>query len=104
LAHCLTVEGLNCLTASIVRDAIETSTDEEFNQAFDNTTKDEAREYLNAYELCSMPYWGGADELSKVIANNGRGEKLALRAVTLAQKIGEIPDVFTPKQGIEWAM
>jgi hypothetical protein len=103
LAHCLTVEGLNHITASIVRDAIETSTDEEFNQAFDSTTKDEAREYLNAYELCYMPYWG-ADELSKAIANSGRDEKLALRAVTLAQKVGEIPDVFTPKQGIEWAM
>lgn len=104
-AHFLTVEGLNVMTASLVRDAIETSTDDEFKEDFDDSSKDEAREFLDAYELSVMPYWG-ADELAKAIhdSDQGRDEKLALRAITLAQKVGEIPDVFTPKQGVEWAM
>jgi hypothetical protein len=104
-AHFLTGEGLNVFTASLLRDAIETSTDDEFKEAFDDASKDEAREFLYAYQLSFMPYWG-ADELAKAIhdSDQWRDEKLVLRAVTLAQKAGEIPDVFTPKQGVEWAM
>jgi hypothetical protein len=106
LAYWLTPEGLsNPITAAMLRDAIETSPDKEFIEAFDGATKDEARDFLAAYELCAMPYWG-ADELAKAIhdADNGRDEKQALRAVTLAQNVKELPDTFTPKRGIEWAM
>lgn len=106
LAYWLTPEGLsNPITAAMLRDAIETSPDKEFIEAFDGATKDEARDFLAAYELCAMPYWG-VDELAKAIhdADNGRDEKQALRAVTLAQNVKELPNTFTPKQGIEWAM
>ena len=106
LAYWLTPEGLSSpITAAMLREAIATSTDNEFIKAFDGATKDEAREYLAAYELCAMPYWG-AEELATAIhaADVGRSKELALRAATLAQIANELPDAFTPKQGIEWAM
>ena len=80
-------------------------TDPEFIEAFDGATKSEVREYLAAYELCMMPYWG-AEELATAIhaSDDGRAEAQALRAITLAQKAQELPDFFTPKNGIEWAM
>ncbi len=105
LAALLTPEELSPITAALVRDVLIDSTDAEFIEAFDGATKSEVREYLDAYELCRMPYWG-AEELASAIhaADSGRAEKLVLRAVTLAQKANELPDTFTPKQGVEWAM
>ena len=106
LAYWLTPEGLsNPIIAKLLRNSIQSATDDEFKEAFDGASKDDARTYLESYELCAMPYWG-AEELAKAIhdADNGRDEKLTFRAVTLAQKAGEIQDYFTPKQGIEWAM
>jgi hypothetical protein len=97
-------ERLNPIFAVMVRKSIQRESDDDFRDAF-GKTKDEAREILAAYELCAMPYWG-ADELATAIhdADNGRDEKQALRAVTLAQNVKELPNTFTPKQGIEWAM
>lgn len=106
LAYWLTPDGLNnAIIAALLRDAIETSSDEGFAEAFDSATKDEAREILAAYELCAMPYWG-REELATMIHREdiGRDEALALRAVTLAQRAGELPDPFTPKSGVTWAM
>lgn len=106
LAYWLTPEGLySSFTAAMLRDLIRTATDAEFEEAFDGATKDEATEFLAVFELCSMPYWG-ADELSRAIHDAGAGpdEKMVMRAVALAQKAGELPDVFKPQQGIEWAM
>lgn len=106
LAYWLTPEGLsNPVTAALLRKSLQTASDDEFREAFDGATKDDARKYLAVYELCAMPYWG-ADELAKAIheADAGRDEKMALRAVALAQKAGELADSFTPRQGIEWAM
>jgi hypothetical protein len=106
LAYWLTPEGLsNPFVAALLRDAIERSSESEFFEAFDGATKDEAREFLAAYELCAMPYWG-AEELARAIhaADAGRSENLAFRAVTLSQNVQELAHTFTPKQGIEWAM
>lgn len=105
LAYLLTPEGLNPITAAMVCETIQSASDDDFREAFDGATKDKARKILAAYELCAMPYWG-ADELATAIhdADNGRDEKLALRAVSLAQKVGELPDFFKPRQGVEWAM
>ena len=106
LAYWLTPEGLNNpLIAALLRNTINKASDDEFKEAFDGASKNDARKYLAAYELCAMPYWG-VDELATAIhdADAGRDEKLALRAVALAQKAGELPDVFKPRQGVEWAM
>lgn len=106
LAHWLTPDGLsNSLIAKLLHRAIEKYTDEQFAEAFDGATKDEARRYLAAFRLCHMPYWGAA-ELGRAIhdADEGQDEQDAARAVALAQKAGELPDVFKPADGIKWAM
>jgi len=106
LAYWLTAEGLdNPIYAALLRDAINTSSDEEFAKAFDGATKEEATHFLASWELCYMPLWG-APELSKaiVLSDEGRNEDLALRAILLSQGVGELPDVFTPDIGIKWAM
>ena len=104
LAHFLTVRGIHFVAAAIVRKALETEPDPAFESAFDKT-KAEAREFLECYELCGLPFWGAA-ELAGVIADPliFPDPARALRAVELAQKAGELPEVFTPKAGIEWAM
>lgn len=105
-AYWLTPEGLNCqFTASLLRQFILYRTDEWFKRVFDGATKEEAVKFLEQWELCSMAYWG-APELAKaiVLSDAGRNEALALRAVSLAQKANELPEVFFPKEGIQWAM
>lgn len=104
LAQFLTVSGIHFVAAAIVREALETESDPAFESAF-SKTKTEAREFLECYELCSLPFWGAA-ELAGVIADPliFPDPARALRAVELAQKAGELPEVFTPKAGIEWAM
>lgn len=106
LAYWLTPEGLdNPIHAAMLRDAISSATDEEFKEAFDGATKEEAAQYLEQWELCYMSHWA-APELAKVIvlSDAGRNEALALRGVSLAQNAGELSEVFTPAIGIQWAM
>ena len=104
LAQFLTVSGVHFVAAAIVREALETEPDPAFESAF-SKTKTEAREFLECYELCSLPYWGAA-ELAGAIVDplTFPDPARALRAVELAQKAGELPEVFTPKAGVEWAM
>lgn len=105
-AYWLTPEGLNNpIVAALLRDALGSSTDDEFAEAFDGATKVEAAEFLAAYELCAMPFWG-ADELAQAIhnADSGRDQTQARRSVSLAQTAGELPEVFQPREGVEWAM
>ena len=106
LAHWLTAEGLNNpLIAAMLKDAIFNSNDDDFKEAFDGATKEEATHFLASWELCYMPLWG-APELSKAIllSDEGRSEALALRAVSMAQSVEELSDLFTPAIGIKWAM
>lgn len=106
LAYWLTAEGLdNPIYAALLREAINNSSNEDFAEAFDGATKEEATHFLASWELCYMPLWG-APELSKaiVLSDEGRSEELALRAVNMAQSVDELPDVFTPAIGIKWAM
>lgn len=88
-----------------MRQRIAEETDEEFKEAFDGATKEEAARYLELWELCYMAHWG-APELARAIASSKteRNETLALRAVSLAQSAEELPEVFSPKVGIQWAM
>lgn len=103
-AYWLTPEGLdNPITAALLRDTLSKTTDEAFKEAFDGATKAEAARYLEQWELCYMGQWG-APELVKAIAYTGRDEALALRAVTMAQSVGELPEVFSTATGIQWAM
>lgn len=106
LAYWLTAEGLNnALIAAMLKDAIISSNDDDFKEAFDGATKEEATHFLASWELCYMPLWG-APELSKVIvlSDEGRSEALALRAVSMAQSVEELSELFTPAIGIKWAM
>jgi len=106
LAYWLTPEGLdNPIHATLLRESIETATDEDFKEAFDGATKAEAARFLEQWELCYMAQWG-APELAKaiVLSDAGRDEALALRAVSMAQSVKELPETFSPKIGIQWAM
>lgn len=106
LAYWLTPEGMdNPIYAALLRKSIATATDEDFKEAFDGATKAEAALHLERWELCYMGQWG-APELAKaiVLSDAGRNEALALRAVSMAQSAKELPEVFTPKEGIQWAM
>ena len=103
LAHWLTPEGINPITAELVQKAIEEDDDAEFAEAFDGASKDDARGFLEKWELCYMPYWSGAEVAFAIKLCGGRNEALALRAITLAQQAGELPQAFTPRQGVEWA-
>lgn len=106
LAYWLTPEGLdNPITAAMLRETLSNATDEEFSEAFDGATKAEAAMFLEQWEFCFMAHWG-APELAKVIAlsDAGRSEALALRAVNMAQGAKELPEVFSPMEGIQWAM
>lgn len=91
--------------AALLRESIATETDESSKEAFDGATKDEARAHLAQWEPCYMPQWG-APELVKaiVLSDTGRDEALALRAVSMAQSAKELPEAFSPKEGIQWAM
>jgi hypothetical protein len=104
LAYWLTAEGINPLTAKMVQKAIDADTDADFAEAFDGASKDEAREFLAKWELCFTPYWSGG-EVAHVIGMSGAGRDPArvLRAITLAQQAGELPQAFTPRRGVEWA-
>lgn len=106
LAYWLTPEGLNNpIIAELLKDTIESTADEEFKEAFDGATKEEASQYLEQWELCYMAHWG-ASELARIItlSNEGRNDALAMRAVSLAQSANELPEVFSPTIGIKWAM
>lgn len=106
LADWLTPEGLNNpVTASLLRSAIATATDEEFHEAFDGSTKDEASQHLDEWELCYMPRWGHP-ELVKIIilSDPNRNENLVDRVISIAQSEGELPELFTPTVGIQWAL
>lgn len=106
LAYWLTPEGMdNPIYAALLRKTISRATDEEFKEAFDGATKAEAALHLERWELCYMGQWG-APELAKaiVLSDAGRNEALALRAVSMAQGAKELPEVFSPKVGIQWAM
>jgi hypothetical protein len=103
-AYYLTPEGINPFCALIVRKAIESQTDEGFKEGFDGASKEEARRFLDHWELCHMPYWGVAEVAQVIcISDPGRNPQVALRAVELAQKAGELPSDFSPQQGVEWA-
>lgn len=105
-AHLLTPEGLNNpILAALLDAATNCGNDDEFIAAFDGATKGEAREFLATYRLCAMPYWG-AEELAEIMSDRRSGIKtpMALRAVLLAQKAGELAEVFTPNEGAKWAM
>ncbi|MDO9046454.1 MAG: hypothetical protein Q7U66_01805 [Methylobacter sp.] len=105
LAYWLTPEGLDDpITAEMLQRAIKMGTDEEFNEAFDGATRAEAAKYLEQWELCYMSYWGAPELVRAITLSSTRNEPLALRAVILAQSMGELPEVFTPTTGIKWAM
>jgi len=106
LAYWLTPEGMdNPLIAALLRKSIASQTDGEFKEMFDGATKEEAARFLEQWELCFMGQWG-APELAKVVglSDAGRNEALALRAVSMAQSADELPEIFTPAIGIQWAM
>ena len=52
-----------------------------------------------------MAHWG-PEEVAHAIATSepGRNQSFVLRAVVLAQKAGDLPEVFTPSDGIKWAL
>lgn len=106
LAYWLTPEGLDSpIIAALIRETISNTTDEEFKKMFDGATKSEADHHMKQWELCYMAHWG-ALELVKaiVLCDTSRDETLALRAINLAQGVEELPEIFPPKTGIEWAM
>lgn len=105
-AYWLTPEGMSDpITAALVREAISTGTDEDFKEAFDGATKEEAANYLAQWELCYMAQWGASELVNVIVLSDaGRNEALALRAVNLAQSAGELPEVFSTREGITWAM
>jgi len=105
LAYWLTPEGINPITAELVQKAIEEDDDAQFAEAFDGASKDDARAFIEKWEICYMPYWSG-EEVARVIAMSGstRNEATASRAITLAQQAGELAQAFTPRQGVLWAM
>ncbi|CAH1903701.1 hypothetical protein NTGHW29_140076 [Candidatus Nitrotoga sp. HW29] len=105
-AYWLTSEGLdNPIGAALLRKHITTATDEKFKQMYDGATKAKATLHLEQWELCYMGRWG-TPELAKaiVLSDAGRNEALALRAISMAQNTGELPEVFAPMEGIRWAM
>ncbi len=102
LAYLLTPEGINPITAELLRRSLERYSDADFSAAFDGATKDKARQFLAAYSLCRMPFWG-AQELADAMAP-ATDYARALRSVELAQKAGELQAVFSPLDGVKWAM
>jgi hypothetical protein len=104
-AYWLTSEGINAFHAAVIRDFIATLSDEDFAEIFDGASKDEAREFLEKWEFCHMPHWG-PEEVAHAIAmsESGRNQSFVLRAVFLAQKVGDLPEFFTPSDGIKWAL
>ncbi len=106
LAYWLTPEGLgNRFIADMVKDCIESATDEEFKDAFDGATKVEAAEFLARWELCYTVHWSAPELASAITLSDTRCNKeLVLRAVSLAQSVNELPEIFQPKTGIQWAM
>ena len=100
MAHVLTPDGINIITAEVVRRLLDSASDADFERAF-SCTKDKARAFLRRYELCRMPFWG-AHELAQAIRDTDPAH--AMRSVELAQKAGELPEVFPPRLGIAWAM
>lgn len=106
LADWLTPERINTpYFALFVRRLISRGTDEEIKESFGGITKEKVARFLEQGELCFMKQWG-APELVMAIAlsNNGLNESLALRAVSMAQSTNELPEIFSPKTGVQWAM
>ncbi len=108
-AFLLTAEGLENpslgpLFALLLKFCIEDATDEEFIEAFDGATKEQAWEHLRAWELCWMPHWGSKQLVNVICWGEGRDRECALDSIELAQEVKELPKVFTPKQGVLWAM
>ena len=97
LEHCLTPEGINLITAAMVRKGIETGTDEEFKAAF-GMPKSAAARVLLAWELLRLPEWN-ADILLSAIPDN----LWPNRAAVLLHIRSSLPDSFAPITGIDWA-
>lgn len=106
LAYWLTPEGLqSSLIACFIRELISDATDEEFEEMFDGATKNEAAQYVEQWELCYMARWGTPELVRAIVLCDAtRDEALALRAITLAQDAKELPEIFSPNIGIQWAM
>lgn len=102
LAYLLTPEGIDPLTAELLRRSLERYSDADFSAAFDGATKDKARQFLAAYNLCRMPFWG-AQELAEAMAPCVDHTR-ALRVIELAQKAEELQAEFSPADGVKWAM
>lgn len=97
LEHCLTPQGINFVTAAIVRKGIETGTEEDFKTAF-GMSKSAAARVLLAWELLRLPVWD-ADTLLASIP----GELWPNRAAVLLHIRSDLPETFAPIEGIEWA-
>lgn len=97
LEHWLTPEGINPITAALVRKGMETGTDEEFKAAY-GMTKAAAANILRAWELLRLPEWD-ADVLLAAIP-----EKLWPNRAAVSRHIrSSLPETFAPMTGIEWA-
>lgn len=97
LEHCLTPEGINPITAALVRKGIESGTDEEFTAAF-GMSKSAAASVLRAWELLRLPEWDANILLTAI------PEKLwPNRAAVLLHIRSGLPDTFAPMTGIDWA-
>lgn len=105
LAYWLTPAGINPVTAKLAWDDIDSESDADFSEKYDGATKEEAREFLETWELCFMPYWS-ADEVAHAIeiSGGGRDATRVLRSIMLAQQAGELSQAFAPLRGVEWAM
>lgn len=97
LAYFLTPEGLNVITAAIVRESLNRHSDEAFQEGF-GLAKAQARRILRAWEMCRLPEWDG-EMLQTIIP-----ERLFPNRDVLAAHVRQaLPAMFAPLEGIGWA-
>jgi len=104
-SYWLTAEGLdNPIYFELIKLCIGGLADEVVIDVFDGATKEDVSEHLRQWELCFMPYWGSKHLVNAICSGTYRDGELALDSIELAQEKKELPKVFTPKQGVLWAM
>lgn len=97
LGYFLTPQGLNPITAGVVRESMARYDEAAFRGGF-GMPKASARRILLAWELCRLPKWDG--ECLQAIIH----EKLFPNRDVLAAHIRqELPASFSPLDGIKWA-
>lgn len=97
LGSFLTPQGLNVITAAIVRESLNKHDDEAFKEGF-GMVKAHACRILRAWEICRLPEWN--DELLQSIIPT---KAFPNREVLAAHIRQQLPTSFSPLVGIEWA-